>query len=408
MISKKRAIIWAIVLVVITSSVTFIVSNRVQIAIKDKVLIHKNELEKFVNAYNKYYKLAALEEFVKENYLYDVKEEELLEGEIKGLFQALGDPYSVYMTKDEFSDFMEHTKGSYSGIGIIVVPGDDNLITIVSPIEDTPGERAGLKTGDKIIKVNGKEFTADQMDNAVKVMKGKPGTDVTITILRRDKEGNPIYEDLTITREEIRQKTVKADIVEGNIGYIRITSFDEQTYGDFKRELDALENKGIEGLIIDLRNNPGGLLDQCAEITDELIGEGTIVYTETKDGEREYLKSDKNKIDIPLVLLINEGSASASEILSGAIKDTKAGILIGTKTFGKGIVQRIRPLNDGSGFKLTVSSYYTPNGKNIHEKGIEPDIVVELPEDITELGVNNLKEDIQLQKAIEVIKEQIR
>jgi carboxyl-terminal processing protease len=408
MISKRKALIGAVILIIVTSLITFTVSNVVQIVVQDKVIITKDLRDKLVETSRKYEKLMDLEDFIQQNYLYDIDEEKLLEGAYKGMFQALNDPYSVYMTEEEFNDLLEHTRGTYSGIGIIVAPGDDNLITVVSPIEGTPGERAGLRTGDKIIKVNGQEFTADEMDNAVKVMKGKPGTEVKITIMRMNKDESPKFIDLTIVREEIRQKTVKAKVLSDRIGYIRITSFDEKTYGEFKKELDRFEKNNINGLIIDLRNNPGGLLDQCHKIADELMGEGVVVYTQTKDGKREYLKSDKDKIDVPLVILINEGSASASEILAGAIKDTKSGVLVGTKTFGKGIVQRIVPLRDGSGLKLTVSEYFTPSGVNIHGIGIEPDIVIELPEDVVYYGPDYLEDDTQLKKAIEVIKENIK
>ncbi|NLJ79117.1 MAG: S41 family peptidase, partial [Tissierellia bacterium] len=193
-------------------------------------------------------------------------------------------------------------------------------------------------------------------------------------------------------------------IIDDDIGYIRITSFDEQTYDDFKENLNSLMDRKVGGIVLDLRSNPGGLLDVCVKIADEFLGEGVVVYTESRDGERLYEKSGKKKIDTPLVVLVNEGSASASEILAGAITDRNRGILIGQKTFGKGTVQRIKQLEDGSGFKLTVSEYFTPNGISIHELGIEPDIAVELPEDVETIGTENLKEDIQLQTAIEEIK----
>ncbi|RKD30091.1 S41 family peptidase [Thermohalobacter berrensis] len=407
MISRRKAILGAIIIILITSLSTFVLSNIIQITIDDKVLITKNDYEKLMDVYKKYEKVIAIENMVKQNFLNDVEDKDLVEGQIKGMFQALGDPYSVYMTKDEFTSFMEHTKGTYGGIGIIVAPGEDNLITVVSPIEDTPGERAGIKPGDKIVKVNGKEFTADKMDDAVKVMKGKPKTNVDITILRKDENGNSKFIDLTITRETIRLKSVKSKMLKDKIGYIRIISFDELTYEDFMKHLEKLQDNGMKGLIIDLRNNPGGLLSETVEIADELIGKSVVVYTETKNGEREYRRSDADKLNIPFVVLVNEGSASASEILSGAVKDTNSGILIGTKTFGKGIVQRITQLKDGSGFKLTVSEYFTPSGVSIHGKGIEPDIVLENPDDIEQIGVKNIEEDKQLQKAIEVIKEEI-
>lgn len=403
--SNKRKTTFLVVLLIVTNILTFALTNLFSIPLNNKVIVPKDEYEQLTTVANKYSKVTALEDFIQKHYLKEVDEATMLDGQLKGLFQSLEDPYSQYMSKDEFQDFMEHTKGVYGGVGVIVTPGDDNLITVVSPIEDTPGEKAGIKTGDKIIKVNGEEFTADKMDAAVKLMKGEPGTDVTVTIMRKDKEGKTKQFDISITREEIRLKTVKAEVIDENIGYVKITSFDDLTYDDFKVELDKLEKKNVEGIIMDLRNNPGGLLDVCVDIADEFLDEGVVVYTETRDGQREYLKSDKKKTDIPLVLLINEGSASASEIMAGAMRDKERATLIGTKTFGKGIVQRIKQLPDGSGFKLTVSEYFTPNGTSIHDVGIEPDIVVDLPEDIEEIGVENLKEDTQLQKALEVIKD---
>ncbi|MCF6463843.1 S41 family peptidase [Clostridium sp. Cult1] len=406
--SKKRIITLMVVLIILTNIITFGATNLLTIKYKDKVVLPAKEYELLTSSYKKYSKAIGLEDYIKDNFLKDVDEEKLIEGQLKGLFQALEDPYSVYMTEDEFKSFAEQTQGIYGGIGVIVTPGEDNLITVVSPIEGTPGERAGLKTGDKIIKVNGEEFSADNMDKAVKLMKGEPKTTVSITVLRKDKDGKNDYIDMDIVREEIRLETVKSNIIENNIGYIKITSFDELTYEDFMKDLNSLMSKDVSGIILDLRNNPGGLLNVCVDIADELLGEGVIVYTETRNGERTYEKSNNKHIDTPLVVLVNEGSASASEILAGAIKDHNRGILIGNKTFGKGIVQRIRELSDGSGFKLTVSEYFTPNGTNIHGIGIEPDIVVDLPEDIQEIGVENLKEDVQLQTAIEKIKEIIK
>jgi carboxyl-terminal processing protease len=405
--SKKKKIIGIILLLVVTNVLTFIFSNVLSLTYDNKVILPKDEYNQLSDMYKKYSKNLALEDFIKKNYLKNVDEETLANGELKGMFQSLNDPYSTYMTKDEFEDFTEHTKGIYGGIGVIVTPGDDNLITVVSPIEGTPGEKAGIKTGDKITKVNGKEFNADTMDQAVKVMKGDPGTKVNITIVRKDKEGNNKEMDITIVREEIRLQTVSSDIIEGNIGYINITSFDDLTYKDFKKEINGLMDKNIKGIILDLRNNPGGLLDVCVDIADEFLDKGIVVYTQTRDGQKEYLRSDNDKIDLPLVVLVNKGSASASEILAGAIKDRGRGTLVGTTTFGKGIVQRIKQLSDGSGFKLTVSQYFTPKGINIHGVGIKPNVEVELPENVETIGVENLKNDTQLQKGLEILKGKI-
>src|SRR5699024_8410129 len=250
-----------------------------------------------------------------------VDNDKLVEGQLKGIVQSLGDPYSQYLTAEEYKIFAEETSGSFGGIGVIVTPGEDSLITVVAPIEDTPGERAGLKTGDKITKVDEVEYTAETMDQAVKEMKGEPNTKVILTIMRKGKDGIEDVKDIEITREIIKLVTVKSNIVDDNIGYINITSFDELTYGDFKKDLEQLEESNVEGLIVDLRNNPGGLLNITADIADEFLGEGTIVYTETKDGERQYYESKKSHTELPLVVLVNDGSASASEIFAGAMRD---------------------------------------------------------------------------------------
>lgn len=406
--SKRKFITILVIVVLLTNVITFGLTNLLSVTFNNKAYIPKAEYNKLKSVYEQFSKVLYVENYVKENYLRDVDNKKLIDGQLKGMLQSLEDPYSNYMTEEEFASLLQQTSGTYAGIGIVVTPGEDNLITVVSPIEGTPGERAGIKSGDKIIRVDGKEFLAENMDEAVKIMKGEPKTKVTLTIMRQDKNGNNDIFDLEITREIIRLITVKSSIIDDNIGYIKITSFDDLTYKDFKTELDKLGRKKIKGLIIDLRNNPGGLLDRCAQITDELIGEGDIVYTETKSGQREYIKSNKSMVDYPLVILINGGSASASEILAGAIKDHGRGLLIGTTTFGKGVVQRIIDLTDGTGLKLTISEYFTPNGTNIHGVGIEPDIVVELPEGVDETGVDNLKEDTQLQRAIEEIKSKIK
>lgn len=405
--SKRKVITLLVVVVLVTNVLTFGLTNLMSITFNNKAYVSLPEYNRLKTVYDEYSKVISVKNYVKENYLRDVDDEKLLEGELKGVLSSLEDPYSSYMTKDEFESLMEQTSGSFGGIGVVVTPGEDNLITVVSPIEDTPGERAGIKSGDKIIKVNGTEFLAEDMDEAIKVMKGEPNTNVVLTIMRtkKDKE-NQIF-DLEITREIIRLETVKASIIDDNIGYIKISSFDDLTYTDFKAELDRLGRNNIEGLIIDLRNNPGGLLSRTVQIADELLGKGDIVYTQTKDGTRFYEKSDKQMVDYPLAILINGGSASASEILSGAIKDHERGVLIGTTTFGKGVVQRLHDLPDGSGIKLTISEYFTPNGINIHGIGIEPDIEVELNEDVEVIGIENIQEDNQLQTAIEEIKSKI-
>ncbi|WP_110942496.1 S41 family peptidase [Geosporobacter subterraneus] len=404
MISKKNAVIGAIILVIITSMMTFTVTNIVTLTVGNKVVIPKSDFEYYKDIQRTYSKVLALKDFIEKNYYKPVDTEKMEDGIIRGLFASLEDPYSVYMNNKEFDDFMVHTKGTYGGIGVIMTPGEDGFVTVVSPIEDTPGERAGLISGDKIIKVDGKDVTAEKLDEAVAMIKGDPGTKVELTVVRTGREDSFTVK---ITREEIRLKTVKSRILENNIGYIRITMFDEQTADDFKTQLNQLKKKNITGLVIDLRNNPGGLLSECVKIADELLGKQVIVYTEDRAGNREYERSNGKKVEFPYVLLVNKGSASASEILAGAVKDTESGTLIGTTTFGKGLVQRVKPLEDGTGFKLTTSQYFTPNGVNIHGKGIEPNIVVEMPEELIERGNITDAEDLQLQKGLEVLKKKI-
>ena len=348
--SKKKLITLFVIIIILTNLLTFGLSNKLALQFDSKVVVPRNKYEYLTSTAEEFSKVQIVESIIKENYLEDVEEDKLMHGQLKGLVQSLDDPYSQYLTPEEYEDLNQQTSGEYGGIGVIVTPGDDNLITVVSPIKGTPGEKAGLKPEDKIISVEGQEFMADEMDKAVKIMKGEPNTDVTLTIMRKSKDGGNETFDVDITREKIRLETVETEILDGNIGYVNIASFDELTYEDFKEELDNLEEQEVEGLVVDLRNNPGGLLDVTADIADEFLGEGVIVYTENKNGEKEYYNSEKSKIDLPLVVLVNEGSASASEILSGAIKDYGRGELIGTKTFGKGVVQRISelPSNDGS------------------------------------------------------------
>lgn len=382
MISKKKAILWSIVLVVITALLT----STLQIAIGNRVVISKN----LYDEYKKYNKLIGLEEIVEDDFYKDVSEENLVQGAIKGMFGGLGDVYSQYYTKEEFETLKEQTSGSFVGIGVYISPtSDDDYITIIAPIEGSPAEKSGVKAGDKIMKVDGTNVSADDTDKAISMIKGKAGTTVKLTIKRGDKEFN-----VDIKREEIVSKSVESKLLEDNLGYIKITSFNENTYNEFKEALKTLNKENIKGLVLDLRNNPGGLLNICSDIADELIGEGTIVYTKDNKGDKEYLKSDKNKLGIPIAVLVNGGSASASEILTAAIVDNNEGIAIGTTTFGKGLVQSVRELKDGTGYKLTTAQYFTPNGDYINGKGIEPKIVEE-------------NESKQLDKAIEWLKEQI-
>ena len=382
MISKKRAIIYGIVLVVIT----FMITSTFNIALGGKVVISKSMYEE----YKKYNKMIALEELVKEDFYQKTDDEKLVDGAIKGMFSGLDDPYSQYYTKAEFEKLTQQTSGSFVGIGVYISPtSDDDLITIISPIAGSPAEKSGIKSGDKILKVDGTVVSAQKSDEAISMIKGKKGTEVEWTI----KRGEQIL-DLKVKRDEIVSDTVDGKVLEDNIGYVKITSFTEHTNKEFEETLSTLKQNNIKGLIIDLRDNPGGLLNVCKDIADSLIGEGTIVYTKDNKGNTEYLKSDKEKLGLPIAVLTNEGSASASEILTAAIVDNDAGISVGTTTFGKGLVQSVRELKDGTGYKLTTAQYFTPSGEYINGKGIKPTI----EED---------DEEKQLNVAIEWVKEQI-
>ena len=382
MISKKRAIIYGVVLVIIT----YMITSTFKIAIGGKVVISKATYEK----YKKYNKMIALENMVEEDFYQKTDEDKLVTGAIKGMFSGLDDPYSQYYTKEEFENLTQQTSGSFVGIGVYISPSEeDDHITIIAPIEGSPAEKSGIKAGDKILKVDGKVVSAKNSDEAVSMMKGKKGTEVELTI----KRGEQIL-DVKVTRDKIVSKTVDEKVLEDNIGYIKITSFTEHTNKEFETALKTLKQSNIKGLIIDLRDNPGGLLNVCKDIADSLIGEGTIVYTKDNKGNTEYLKSDKEKLGLPIVVLTNEGSASASEILTGAIIDNKAGISVGTTTFGKGLVQSVRGLKDGTGYKLTTAQYFTPNGEYINGKGIKPTIEEKDEEKQLNVAIDWLKQKI--------------
>ncbi|NLT94028.1 MAG: S41 family peptidase [Clostridia bacterium] len=340
---------------------------------------------------------------IKANFLWPVSIDDLIEGAIEGMVNSLGDSYSVYLDPQEFKQLQSHIQGEFGGIGIYVGLRD-NKITVVAPIEGTPGAKAGIKSGDIIVKINDKPTENMDVDQAVAIMKGEPGTEVKLTVYR---PGQNEYLDFNIIREIINVPTVEGDLLEENpdIAYIKISMFTTNTDEDFAEELKKLWDRGFKALIIDLRYNPGGDLQTVVNVAGQLIPEGPVVHIVSNDNKTQTLTAPGNNIKVPMVVLINEGSASASEILAGAIKDTGVGKLVGTTTFGKGIVQSIYFLNEGAGLKLTTAKYLTPNKNDIHGKGIEPDIVVQLPEYIP--GREEEFQDTQLLKAIQVLEEQI-
>ncbi|MBU5308600.1 S41 family peptidase [Clostridioides mangenotii] len=360
MISKKKALLIAIVLVVLTALTT----STVTLALGDKVMIERDTYEQ----YKKYNKLLALESVIKEDYYKKPNDESLVDGAIKGLFAGTEDRYSTYYTKEEMNRLMEENEGSYVGVGMYIGSSEVGELTVI-PMDGSPAQKGGIKEGDILVKVSGKLVSAKNSDEAVSLIKGKEGTTVDLVVKRDGKE-----KEFKIKREEIVDHTIEGKVVDDNLGYIKIKQFINTTYDDFDKELNKLKKKNIKGLVIDLRSNPGGNLEIVGEVADALIGEGTIVYTKDNKGNTEYIKSDKRKLGLPIVVLTNGESASASEILTAAIIDNKAGISVGTKTFGKGLVQSVKGLKDGTGYKLTTAQYFTPNGDYINEKGIKPTI----------------------------------
>lgn len=339
-------------------------------------------------------KMQELQSYIDRFYLFDYDEENVESGIYKGMMAGLGDVYTNYYTPEEYASFMESSNGSYSGIGAMLSQDyNTGIITVVKVFEGSPAAEAGVQPDDILYKVKGEEVTGMDLNLVVSDLKGEEGTDVEVSFMR----GTDVL-DLTLTRRSIEVPTVEYRLITDKIGYISISEFDDVTDDQFIAALDDLNSQGMENLIIDLRDNGGGLVDVTCDILDQLLPEGLIVYTEDKDGNREEETSDaEHYFPGKMAVLVNGNSASASEIFAGAIKDYGVGTLIGTQTFGKGIVQSLFPLSDGSAIKVTVSRYYTPAGNNIHEVGITPDIILEKD--------TESEEDNQLQKAIDVLKE---
>ena len=350
-------------------------------------------------------KIDTLMQVIDYYYLYDYDKDEMVDTIYKAVMSSLGDPYTVYYTADEFNAFMESSSGSYCGIGVVVQQNmQTGLVTAVRPYEDCPGYEAGIRPGDLIIAVDGTEITGMDLNTAVALIKGEEGTSVTIT-LQRDEE---VF-DVEVTRRQIDVKTVNYRMMDDNIGYIQIEEFDEVTSDQFSQALDSLIEQGMEALVIDIRNNPGGILDTVVAMLDELLPEGTIVSVKDRNGTaQEYTSDADTKLTVPLTVLINGNSASASEIFAGAIKDYGVGTLVGTTTYGKGIVQTAFSLSDGTGVKITIEDYYLPSGKSIHKVGVDPDVEIDLPDELKTYVTIPEDEDVQLQKAIEILKEQLQ
>ena len=349
--------------------------------------------------------LKNIEKLVKSKYLNvsNIDETKAIDGAIEGYINSLGDEYTEYIPADQMKEYTESIMGNFFGIGIYMVKNTEkNLVQVLSPIRESPAEKVGIKAGDLITKVNGVSYTADQMTEMANTIKGEEGSNVTIEILR---------EEQTLTFEVVRAKVninpIYSEKLENDIGYLEITSFDEGVAEDFKAKYLSLKEQGIQGLVIDLRDNGGGLVDEALKIVDYIVPKNqTVLITVDKDGKEEVTKSKEDKlIEEPVVVLVNASSASASEIMAGALKDLKCATIVGTKTYGKGVIQQLLTLTNGAGLKITVEEYYTPNKTKINKVGITPDYEVLLETSITREPTD--ANDTQLNKAKEILKEKI-
>ena len=403
---KRQRIYKTIMLVVLTAFLTFILttiyitnknnSNNDSQSISSLLGIESsndNQLTKSI----KYIK-TILDNF----YLNDIDEDKAVEGALEGYVSSLGDPYTEYIPKDEMEDYKSNLMGNYVGVGIYMAQNTkDNTIVVLSPIKYSPAEEAGILPGDIIKKINGVEYKGEDMTAASNSIKGEEGTTVTLEIQR----GQEIT-TFEITRKKITTNPVVSEKLDNNIGYLEVTSFDEDTAENFKAKYEELKSQGITSLIIDLRNNGGGLVEQALKIADYIVPKGKdLLVTVDKDKNEKVEKSEEDVlIDMPIVVLVNENSASSSEILAGALKDLNEATIVGTTTYGKGVIQQLLTLKSGAGLKVTVEEYYTPNRTKINGVGIEPNEKVELPETVSNHLLVQRDQDTQLQKAIEILK----
>lgn len=327
-------------------------------------------------------------------YMDPVSKQSLFEGSLAGMIDSLGEPHSQYLNEKEYNDIYMQTSASYIGVGIVLGQDKDGLMKVASAIEGQPAAEAGVKSGDIIVEIDGVNTSTLTMEQASKMIRGEEGTNVTITIMR----GNEV-KDITITRKQITLPTVKGKMLDDHIGYIRISQFAEPTGSDFAKTYNELKEKGMTKLVLDLRDNPGGLLTTAQEVANYILPAGPIVTIQDRSGRIESYDSEGLEPTIPMVVLINQGSASASEIISGAVQDEKVGTIVGTNSYGKGTVQTILGVPGDEGIKITIAKYHTPNDRVIDGTGIKPDVEVELPD-----NAQSESDDTQLQKALEILK----
>lgn len=401
---KKYRIYRVIMLVILVVFITFMITSIgfYQYFVKGKslnkylTLMTSNESKDISQTIDTYKSL------IDKYFLGDVDESKLKEGAIKGYIEGLNDPYTEYISKEDMDSYLEDTKGNFVGIGIYMVKDEKtNKIKVLSPIKNSPAEKAGIQPGDLILTVDGVEYSGDDLTVISTKIKGEKDTSVKLQIQRNNEKM-----DFEIKRENIIVNPVEGEVLDNNIGYIEFSSFDENTSEQFKSEFEKLKDKGINSLIIDLRNNGGGIVDEALKIADYIADKDSVLLYEVDKNDKETVKKSENEpiINMPIVILTNGNTASSSEILAGALKDLGKAKTVGTKTYGKGIIQQILTLPDGSGLKITTEKYLTPNKTAIHKVGISPDEEVELPSDIDNVLNVEKEKDTQLQKAIELLK----
>ena len=398
--NKKSNIYKIIMLVVLTIFITFIVTSLIfyqYFSSNGNLLLVTSNNNSGIEE-----KLDRYKSIIDEYYLGDVNEEDLNEGAIKGYIEGLGDPYTEYISKEDMEDYLADTMGNFVGIGIYMINDPTSgKIMVLSPIKGSPAEKAGILPGDLIISIDGTEYSGEESSIAASKIKGEEGTTVKLEILRGTQ--NMSFE---IKRENIIVNPVEGKILENNIGYISFTSFDEKTAEEFKNKFEELQKSNIKSLIIDLRNNGGGLVDQALKIANYIVPKDSVLLCEVDKNNNEKIEKAKEDpiINMPIVVLVNENTASSSEILAGALKDLGKAKIVGTTTYGKGVIQEILTLSDGSGLKITTEKYLTPNKTEINKIGIKPDEEVKLPESVENILEVDEKDDTQLQKAIEILK----
>lgn len=391
-----------IMLVVLVAFITFLITSIVMYQYFTNDSFGKSIVEKSEQTSDIAETLEDYRKIIDKYYLGDIDEEKLKEGAIAGYIKGLDDEYTEYISKEDMADYMADTTGNFVGVGVYMVQDTEaNKIMVLSPIKGSPAEKAGLQPGDYIIAVDGVTYTGEQMTEASNKIKGEAGTTVKLQIQRKDETL-----DIELTRENIKVNPVEGEVLENNIGYIEFSSFDDGTAEEFKMKFEELQGKGIKSLIIDLRNNGGGIVDEALEIANYILDKDSVILYEVDKNNNETVEktTDEPIINMPIVILTNENTASSSEILAGALKDHKKATIVGEKTYGKGVIQRLLTLPDGSGLKITSEKYLTPNRIEINKVGIEPDEKVELPETVTNILNVEKTEDTQLQKAIEILK----